>query len=678
MTLYIFNIQMGIMKHAFDNTVIINNNDNKKLLNPLYIKIKNNIYKVSISNEIKDGHIGLNYEHRLQHNFSLTDKISIIKYNEVKVESYCNIMNLLIVPPKNLTKNIKSSKIIDIIYKNFTDQYFAEDQVVQFKIDDLLFKFSVISFSHISIIDGSEIKFQNAKLIKETKITIVLNDSNNIDIDDEQSLTDEIFNSKSKYPIWDFESLGVGGLDKEISNLFRRAFSSRLFPPSIIKKFNIKHTKGILLYGPPGTGKTLLARSIGKILGANEPKIVNGPSIFGKYVGESEKAIRDIFIDAETEYKNKGDNSSLHLIIFDEIDAICKKRGSYDSSGVRDNVVNQLLTKIQGHDELNNILVIGTTNRKDLIDEALLRQGRLELHIEVNLPDKFGRQQIFNIYMKNLFENKCIENDVSIDKLVKMTENYNGSEIESVVRNAISIAQNRNIEIEYGNIKVKSYDFKISQDDLEDAISEIIPNFGIKDDEMIHKKVYKIYNEEFQTLIDENINIFDKFKNNANNDIQLLSILLNGEKGSGKTELALHLAKICEFPFVKYLSSIKFIKLSITEKINRLIDIFEDAYKSPLSIIIIDDLERMIDYVRIGPSFSNQMLQTLMVLLNQKPNKNNKLIILSTCTNIKIFEDNELYNYFNYIYKVPLVSVKNGDDNIKMTIKEILMQKNIS
>ena len=155
-----------------------------------------------------------------------------------------------------------------------------------------------------------------------------------------------------------------------------------MFPPEIMEQLGCKHVKGILLYGPPGTGKTLMARQIGQMLNSREPKIVNGPQILDKYVtspsnifhthcyhvryvGESEANIRRLFEDAEEEERRLGPNSGLHIIIFDEIDAICKARGSQagNSSGVNDTVVNQLLSKIDGVDQLNNILVIGMTNR---------------------------------------------------------------------------------------------------------------------------------------------------------------------------------------------------------------------------------------------------------------------------------------------------------------------------
>merc|ERR1719356_404917 len=139
-------------------------------------------------------------------------------------------------------------------------------------------------------------------------------------------LSDKVQQRSIFRPDFSFEELGIGGLSKEFGNIFRRAFASRVFPPHVVRDLGINHVRGMLLYGPPGTGKTLIARQLAKFLKAAEPKIINGPQVLSKYVGESEENIRKLFEDAEKEQKTQGENSQLHIIIFDEIDAICKQR----------------------------------------------------------------------------------------------------------------------------------------------------------------------------------------------------------------------------------------------------------------------------------------------------------------------------------------------------------------
>ena len=205
----------------------------------------------------------------------------------------------------------------------------------------------------------------------------------------------------------------------------------------------------MLLYGPPGTGKTLIARKIAEALNCDKPKVVNGPEIFNKYVGESEAKIRELFAPAEKELAEKGDESGLHIIIFDEIDAICKSRGAGGGGAgneVSDNVVNQILTKLDGVDQLDNILVIGMTNRKDRLDEAILRPGRLEIHLEIGLPDEAGRAQIFEIHTRKSRENNLLAENVHLPKLAALTKNYTGAEIEAVCKGACSFALEKGAE----------------------------------------------------------------------------------------------------------------------------------------------------------------------------------------------------------------------------------------
>ena len=298
-----------------------------------------------------------------------------------------------------------------------------------------------------------------------------------------------------------FEKLGIGGLDDQFATIFRRAFNSRRYPQSIIEKYGLKHCKGMVLHGPPGTGKTLIARQIAKSLNCQEPQIVNGPEIFDKYVGGSEKKIRELFAPAEAEQQDKGDESELHIIIFDEIDAICKSRGSATASGsnVNDSVVNQLLSKLDGVEALNNILVIGMTNRLDMIDEAILRPGRLELHLEIGLPDTNGRRQIFGIHTGQMSKNNLLSSDVDLDKLAEKTKNYTGAEIESVCRSANSYAlfgydAQKSLVNQISNKPAAFEEKMVTMKDFLLALEEVKPSFGVDDKSLENSFRGGIYN----------------------------------------------------------------------------------------------------------------------------------------------------------------------------------------
>ena len=288
-------------------------------------------------------------------------------------------------------------------------------------------------------------------------------------------------------PDFKFEDMGIGGLDTEFSAIFRRAFASRILPPGLTEQIGIQHVRGILLYGPPGTGKTLIARQIGKMLNAREPKVINGPEVLNKYVGQSEENIRKLFADAEKEQKEKGDESGLHIIIFDELDAVCKQRGSGagGGTGVGDSVVNQLLSKLDGVDQLNNILLIGMTNRKDMIDEALLRSGRLEVHMEISLPDEYGRTQILKIHTAKMKANGKMGDNVNLEELAKLTRNFSGAEISGLVKSASSFALQRHIK--GGTVAALSddvVDMQIRMEDFLGALDEVQPLFGVSEEDL--------------------------------------------------------------------------------------------------------------------------------------------------------------------------------------------------
>ncbi|KAJ2718424.1 transport between ER and Golgi ATPase protein [Coemansia sp. Benny D115] len=433
-------------------------------------------------------------------------------------------------------------------------------------------------------------------------------------------------------PDFNFEELGIGGLDKEFSNIFRRAFASRIYPHDLVAKLKIQHVKGILLYGPPGTGKTLLARQIGKMLNAVEPLIVSGPEILNKFVGQSEENVRKLFEPAEKEYREKREESQLHIIIFDELDAICKQRGSKnDGTGTGDTVVNQLLAKMDGVDQVNNILIIGMTNRKELIDDALLRPGRLEVHIEVGLPDEVGRRQIIKIHTATMRENDILGSDVSIDELAALTKNYSGAEIAGVTRSAYSFALNRNIKVgTTAELTSDCSNLIVKRDDFMNALQEVPPAFGIASSEFELCAMNGIieYAPGINDLLDS-ANLFVEQVQNSNHS-PLVSVLLYGPSGSGKTALAATIAQRSNYPFVKLISPGKMVGANESQRISQITKIFNDSYKSPLSLIVIDDIEDLVEWVPIGPRFSTSVLQTLRVLIKNHPPEGRRLLVIGT------------------------------------------------
>jgi len=238
----------------------------------------------------------------------------------------------------------------------------------------------------------------------------------------------------------DFRELGVGGQHKVLAELRRRVLRSRSLPLAAFSALGMRHVKGVLLHGPPGTGKTLLARKLAKLLDAKPPKLVNGPEIFRSWVGESENEIRELFKPARDDHRRMGARAPLHIVIFDEIDAICQARsgGEKSNSAVYDSVVSQVLTMLDGLHDCNNVLVVGITNRPELLDPALLRPGRLEVHLEVGLPTTAERLEVLQLKCAQLEEKGWL--DVDLEAVAAATPYFSGAEIESVVLNATSIA----------------------------------------------------------------------------------------------------------------------------------------------------------------------------------------------------------------------------------------------
>jgi transitional endoplasmic reticulum ATPase len=223
--------------------------------------------------------------------------------------------------------------------------------------------------------------------------------------------------------------------------------------PEIFKKFGIKPPKGILVYGPPGCGKTLLARAVATESEANFITI-KGPEVFSKWVGESEKAIREVF--------RKARMAAPAVVFFDEIDSLAPRRGSgFSDSGVTERVISQLLTEMDGLVTLEDIVVVAATNRPDMVDPAVLRPGRFDRLIYTPEPDEKSRLRIFQIYTKGM----PLAKDVDLAQLAVLTKNYSGADIEALCREAAMHSLRKDINAS-----------EVAMKDFDDAIKKAGPS----------------------------------------------------------------------------------------------------------------------------------------------------------------------------------------------------------
>ncbi len=261
----------------------------------------------------------------------------------------------------------------------------------------------------------------------------------------------------------------IGGIENSKQEL-REAIEWPLKFPTSFSRIGIRPPKGVLLYGPPGTGKTLLAKAVAKESEANFIQI-KGPSLLSMWVGKSEEGVRKIF--------EKARQVSPCVIFFDEIDAIASKRGSVETgTKVTENVLNQLLAEMDGIETLSNVIVIGATNRPDILDPAIVRPGRFDRIVYVPIPQKDGRAQIFDIHTKNM---PIKDKKKVLEELSEKTEGYTGADIENLCREAGMLALRENIECS-----------EITMKHFEKAMDKVLPSVS-KSDEERYKQIEQKY-----------------------------------------------------------------------------------------------------------------------------------------------------------------------------------------
>ncbi|KAL3854364.1 hypothetical protein ACJMK2_013636 [Sinanodonta woodiana] len=475
-----------------------------------------------------------------------------------------------------------SDKMAQEFLMQFNSQAFTVGQILAFAFTEK--KTLAIKVLSIEVMDLTNIKEGPGKL-KMSQIGLLT--PNSTVIFDKAENSSLILTGKSKgkqqhqsiiNPNWDFNKMGIGGLDKEFLAIFRRTFASRVFPPEVVEQLGM------------------------------------GCRTFNKNAG---------------------------------------------NTGVHDTVVNQLLAKIDGLEELNNILVIGMTNRKDMIDEALLRPGRLEVQMEIGLPDEYGRFQICEIHTTTMRDNNKLASDVDIQEIAALTKNFSGAEIEGLVRAAQSTAMYRLIKA-YSKVEVDpdaGKKLKVCRADFMHALKYDI------------KAAFSNSKEEFKKYVSNGIIKWGVPVNRVLEDgdmlialarssdrTPLVTFLLEGSVGTGKTALAAQIAKNADFPFVKICSTGNMIGFHEAAKCQSIKKIFDDAYKSPLSCVILDDIERLLDFVPIGPRFSNLILQALLALLKTSPPDGHKLLIIGTTSRKDVLQEMEILNVFHTLVHVSSIT----------------------
>lgn len=288
-----------------------------------------------------------------------------------------------------------------------------------------------------------------------------------------EPLTKDSSSSSSQLPLYrpdklDFCSIGIGGLQDKLRQLFRTAFSALLLSPEKRREYDYYPSRGVLFFGPPGTGKTTIAKNICKFIHV-KPTIVKASEILLPLVGATERAIEKLVQNARTEFAQKGANSSFHVFVFDEIDALLPKRKATSHEHTAQ-MVNCFLTLLDGPNSVPNVMFIGTTNRKDLIDPAFLRPGRFEIQMEIGMPDEKARLEILEIHTKEI----RIHFDTSVDlrQLAKETKGFSGADLVGLVRKAKGIAVERSV-CESASQENTCQDITFSMDDFLKAFSEV-------------------------------------------------------------------------------------------------------------------------------------------------------------------------------------------------------------
>ena len=277
----------------------------------------------------------------------------------------------------------------------------------------------------------------------------------------------------------------VGGLE-DVKRELQEAVEWPMKYPGLYDKLGHKMPRGILLHGPSGTGKTLLAKAVATQSEANFVS-VRGPELLSKWVGESERGIREIFRRAR--------QASPCVIFFDEIDSIAPIRGAGGETAVTERVVSQLLTELDGMENMHGVIVLAATNRPDMIDPALLRPGRFDKIIQIPLPDKAGRKMILEINAKKIptLDDPKDPQRVDIDKIAELTDGLSGADTAAIANTAVSLVIHEFLDThpDVKDIETSSENAKVTMKHFEAAVKKVREQKNLKIGEKLVASYYR-------------------------------------------------------------------------------------------------------------------------------------------------------------------------------------------
>jgi vesicle-fusing ATPase len=302
-----------------------------------------------------------------------------------------------------------------------------------------------------------------------------------------------------------WKKLGIGGYQETIQAILKRLLFPRALSPEMAKKLNVSPPNGALFYGPPGTGKTFIATVIGKhFFDKDHVDIINGPELFNPLVGKSEAQMRALFDKA----RRHPDETFVY--VFDEIEALVAKRSSSDSVGatVGNRLTSTLLTVLDGAEKLNNILVIGVTNFKENLDDALIRSGRMGDHFEIGLPTYEDRLAILKVHIGPCIEAGTVTPQLDFEWLARETDGFSGADIAQLKRHAVGNMYESLFEFNpEGGVTYHEYEdlsaIQVGKEAFEEALLSVKPkarqekiDFALKSELLLFKPKKELKRDE--------------------------------------------------------------------------------------------------------------------------------------------------------------------------------------